>query len=105
MTYWLMKSEPEAFSIDDLRRKGQSAWDGVRNFQARKNLRAMRAGDRAFFYHSSAKPTAIVGEMEIVREAHPDPTQFDPASPYFDSHASPAAPRWDQVEVRFLKVF
>ncbi len=91
MAYWLMKSEPDVFSIDDLSRENVAGWDGVRNYQARKNLRAMRRGDLAFFYHSSAKPKAIVGLMEVVREAYPDMSAKDPG--------------WDKVDVRFLKKF
>ncbi len=91
MAYWLMKSEPDVFSVEDLRRKGVAGWDGVRNYQARNNLRAMRKGDRAFFYHSSAFPPAIAGEMEIVREAYPDKTADRPG--------------WDQVDVKFVKAF
>src|SRR5579862_4313259 len=91
MTYWLMKSEPDVFSIDDLRRKNVAGWDGVRNYQARNNLRAMRKGDFALFYHSSAKPTAIVGLMEVVREAYPDPKAANDG--------------WVQVDVKFVKVF
>ena len=91
MAYWLMKSEPDVFSVEDLRRKGVAGWDGVRNYQARKNLRAMRKGDVAFFYHSSTEPTAIVGMMEIVREAYPDSTAEKPG--------------WDQVDVKFIKTF
>lgn len=102
---WLMKSEPDVFSIDDLRRKGTSGWDGVRNYQARNFLRAMRRGDRAFFYHSNSKPPALVGLMEVVREAYPDPTQFDRKSDYFEPAATPQKPRWDQVDVKFVKKF
>lgn len=86
-----MKSEPDVFSIEDLRREGVAGWDGVRNYQARNYLRAMRKGDLAFFYHSSAKPTAIVGLMEIVREAYPDTTTKEPG--------------WLRVDVRFMKRF
>jgi len=86
-----MKSEPDVFSIEDLRREGVAGWDGVRNYQARNNLRAMRRGDLVFFYHSSAKPTAIVGLMEVVREAYPD--------------SSADKPGWDKVDVRFVKAF
>ncbi len=93
MNHWLMKSEPEAFSISDLRLKGTAGWDGVRNYQARNYLRAMRKGDLALFYHSNARPPAAVGIMEIAREAYPDPTSPEDAS------------RWSQVDVRFLKEF
>ena len=103
MAYWLMKSEPTTYSIDDLERAGTDAWDGVRNHQARNHLRAMRRGDRAFFYHSSCPQPAVVGVMEIVREAYPDPTAFDPRSPYHDPRSTPEAPRWYAVDVRFVE--
>ncbi len=105
MKYWLMKSEPEAFSIEDLKRDDVAGWDGVRNYQARNFLRAMRKSDPALFYHSKAKPSAIVGVMEIVREAYPDPTQFDSKNEHYDPDSRPNAPRWVQVDVRFLKAF
>jgi predicted RNA-binding protein with PUA-like domain len=105
MRHWLMKSEPDVFSIDDLSAKGAAGWDGVRNYQARNFLRAMHRGDQAFFYHSSTKSPAIVGIVEIVREAYPDPTQFDPAEEAFDAASTRDHPRWDQVDVRFLKRF
>jgi predicted RNA-binding protein with PUA-like domain len=91
MAYWLMKSEPDTFSIENLRQKKVAGWDGVRNYQARNNLRAMRIGDKVLFYHSSTIPTAIVGLMDIVREAYPDPTAKEPG--------------WVQVDVRYLKTF
>lgn len=100
-----MKSEPDVFSIEDLRKKRRAAWDGVRNYQARNFLRAMRSKDQAFFYHSSTQPAAIVGRMTIVREAYPDPSQFDRKSPYFDSGSTPKVPRWDQVDVQFEEQF
>lgn len=103
MNYWLMKSEPDVFSIDDLRKRGAAGWDGVRNYQARNFMRAMRRGDPAFFYHSNAHPPSVVGVMEILREAHPDPTQFDPAHSGYDPGASRERPRWDQVEVQFRR--
>jgi predicted RNA-binding protein with PUA-like domain len=105
MHYWLMKSEPEAFSIEDLRKQKVAGWDGVRNYQARNYLRYMRKGDLALFYHSSAKPSAIAGVAEIVREAYPDPTQFDPKSVHYDPASTPGSARWDQVDVRFVKAF
>jgi predicted RNA-binding protein with PUA-like domain len=77
----------------------------VRNYSARNFMRAMRLGDRAFFYHSSVVPPLIAGLMEIVREAYPDPSQFDPKSPYYDAASTKAAPRWDQVDVKFRKVY
>ena len=107
MNYWLLKSEPGNFSLDDLRARPQQRepWDGVRNFQARNFMRQMRTGDQAFFYHSNAKPSGIVGVVEIVGEARPDPTQFDPESRYFDAKATVDAPRWDLVEVKFVRAF
>jgi len=103
MAFWLMKSEPSVFSIDDLAARRTSLWDGVRNYQARNFLRAMRAGDEAFFYHSSCPAPGIAGRMTIVRPAYPDPTQFDPDSPYHDPKSSAAAPRWDSVDVAFAE--
>ena len=90
MHYWLMKSEPDTFSIDDLACKaGQTEhWDGVRNYQARNFMRAMNAGDRAFFYHSNCAEPGIVGIVEIVRTAYPDPSAFDRKSPYYDPKSS-----------------
>ena len=107
MNYWLLKSEPGNFSLDDLRARPEQRepWDGVRNFQARNFMRQMRTGDQAFFYHSNARPSGIVGIVEIVRAAYPDPTQFDPASRYFDAKATVDAPRWDLVEVKFVCAF
>lgn len=105
MAYWLMKSEPSAYSIEDLQREGVGTWEGVRNFQARNNLRAMRLGEQAFFYHSSTDPPGIAGVCEIAREAYPDDTQFDPASDYFDPRATPDKPRWYRPDVRFVRRF
>ena len=105
MSYWLMKSEPETFSLDDLRRKGVAGWDGVRNYQARNFMRAMRKRDLAFFYHSHGKPNAVVGITEIVREAYPDPTQFDPKGDHYEPASTRDAPRWDQVDVKFVRAF
>jgi predicted RNA-binding protein with PUA-like domain len=105
MAYWLMKSEPDVFSIDDLKRKGVAGWDGVRNYQARNFMRAMKTGDQVLFYHSSTKPSAIVGIMEIVKEAYPDPTQFDPKNDHYDSDSLPENPRWSQVDVKYVRTF
>ena len=107
MNYWLLKSEPGNFSLDDLRARPQQRepWDGVRNFQARNFMRQMRTGDQAFFYHSNAKPSGIVGVVEIVGEARPAPPPFDPESRYFDAKASVDAPRWDLVIVQFVRAF
>ncbi|MCC2639201.1 MAG: RNA-binding protein [Moraxellaceae bacterium] len=105
MAYWLLKSEPSVFSIDDLEQRGISLWDGVRNYQARNFLRAMQAGDEAFFYHSSCPEPGIAGIMTVARAAHPDPTQFNPDSPYHDPKSSPDAPRWDGIDVCFSEKF
>lgn len=102
--YWLMKSEPEAFSIDDLKRKRREAWDGVRNYQARNFMRDdMRPGDHVFFYHSNCAQPGIVGIAEVATDAYPDPTQFDPGSPYFDSASTRGNPRWMLVDVKFVR--
>jgi len=108
MNYWLMKSEPSVFGIDDLaaRPKKTEPWDGVRNYQARNMMRDdMRRGDRVFFYHSNCDPPGIVGIMEVVREGYPDPTQFDPESKYHDPKSDPDDPRWYLVDVRLKKRF
>ena len=103
--YWLLKSEPESYSIDDLQREGVASWDGVRNYAARNHLMSMKLGDLGFFYHSSADPPGVVGICEVVREAYPDHTQFDPESKYFDAKASPDRPRWFMPDVRFVGKF
>ena len=106
MNHWLMKSEPDVFSIDDLAGRRQEPWDGVRNYQARNFMRDdMRVGDLVFFYHSNCKEPGIVGIAEVASEAYPDPTQFDPDSKYFDPASSRAAPRWMLVDVKFVKKF
>lgn len=102
MAYWLLKSEPDAFSIDDLERVKVEPWNGVRNWSARNNLRAMAVGDLGFFYHSSCTPPGVAGIVRIVREAYPDETQFDPASKYFDPRAKPEKPRWYNPDVGFV---
>jgi len=97
-----MKSEPDAYSIDDLERDGREPWDGIRNYQVRNMFRDdMKVGDRAFFYHSSCKVPAVVGIMTIASEAYPDPTQFDPDSRYYDPKSDPDDPRWLLVDVSF----
>ena len=100
---WLMKSEPVKYSFDDLVRDGRTMWDGVRNNQAALYLKAMKVGDRAFFYHSSANPPAVVGIVEIVREAYPDPTAWDPNDDHHDPRASPDNPLWSMVDVRLVE--
>jgi predicted RNA-binding protein with PUA-like domain len=106
MRYWLMKSEPDEFSIDDLAAaKGRTTpWFGVRNYQARNFMRdQMRVGDRAFFYHSSCPEPGIAGVAEVSAQAYPDATQFDKKSPYFDPKATRDAPRWFNVDVTFVE--
>lgn len=108
MAYWLMKSEPEEFSIDDLRRRpGRTEpWDGVRNYQARNMMRdEMRRGDQVFFYHSNCETPGIAGIAKIVREGHPDPTAFDPRDKHFDPKSDPDNPRWYLVDVQFVRKF
>ena len=106
MQYWLMKSEPEEFGIDDLERADGSTecWDGVRNYQARNMMRdQMKKGDLAFFYHSNCATPGIAGVMEIVREGYPDATAFDPEDKHYDPKSDPADPRWFLVDVRFVR--
>lgn len=104
--YWLMKSEPGSYSIDDLRRDGSTAWEGVRNYQARNFMRdEMRVGDGVLFYHSNASPPGVAGIARVVREGYPDPTARDPDSRYFDEKASEEDPRWFMVEIEFVEKF
>jgi len=105
MAYWLMKSEPEAYSIDDLAREGSTLWDGIRNYQARNFMRSMATGDRAFFYHSNATPPGIVGLMEVIETGLVDPSQFEPQSKYFDPASNPEQPRWDCARLGYLGRF
>lgn len=104
--YWLMKSEPSCFSIDDLQASPNqtSCWDGVRNYQARNFMRdAMRIHDKVFFYHSNCTPPGIVGIAEVISEPYPDYTAFDPTSEHPDSKSTPDNPRWFMVDIRFIK--
>jgi predicted RNA-binding protein with PUA-like domain len=103
VAYWLAKSEPDVYSIDDLARDGTTGWEGVRNFQARNYLRAMKAGDRVLFYHSNAEPLAVVGVAEVAREAYPDPFQFEKGHAYEDPTSKPEDPRWSTVDLRFVE--
>ncbi|BBO19425.1 MAG: hypothetical protein AMXMBFR31_00310 [Candidatus Desulfobacillus denitrificans] len=104
MRYWLMKSEPEAYGIDDLVRDKVTAWWGVRNYQARNFMRdQMRLGDRGFFYHSNCAEPGIVGIVEVAKLAYPDATQFDRKHKYFDPKSSPDNPRWLNVDVKLVK--
>lgn len=103
---WLVKTEPDVYSIDDLKKDRTTGWDGVRNYQARNFMRDdMRKGDEVLVYHSNADPPAIVGLAVVSREGHPDPTALDPDDPHFDPKSDPAAPRWIQVELRFKRKF
>ena len=99
-----MKSEPDAYSIDDLERDGREGWDGIRNYQARNMMRDdMRIGDEVFFYHSNCKEPGIVGLAKVASEPYPDPTQFDPESRYYDPKSSEEDPRWILVDVEFVR--
>ncbi|MBS0515564.1 MAG: EVE domain-containing protein [Proteobacteria bacterium] len=100
-----MKSEPDEFSIDDLRARKIEPWSGVRNYQARNHMRAMRKGDGVLFYHSSCEVPGVVGIATVATEAYPDPTQFDPKSDYFDAKSPCAEPRWSLVDVKFKRKF
>jgi predicted RNA-binding protein with PUA-like domain len=103
--YWLMKSEPSVFSLADLESLGRTHWDGVRNYQARNYMKSMRVGDLVLFYHSNADPTGVAGVARVAREAHPDFTARDPASPYFDPKATQQNPLWEMVDVEFVERF
>ncbi|HSG08376.1 MAG TPA: EVE domain-containing protein [Longimicrobiales bacterium] len=100
--YWLMKSEPDVYSLDDLERDGSTHWDGVRNYMARNNMRAMKVGDEILYYHSNAKPPGVVGIARVCREAYPDPSQFDKKSRYFDAKSKKEDPRWSLVDVEYV---
>jgi predicted RNA-binding protein with PUA-like domain len=107
MNHWLIKSEPDVFSIHDLAktRKRTTHWEGVRNYQARNFLRAMKQGDLALYYHSNAEPSAVAGIVEVVREAYPDTSAWDPRSDYHDPKASPDNPIWSMVDVKLVEIF
>ncbi|MEQ1681644.1 MAG: EVE domain-containing protein [Nitrospira sp.] len=105
--YWLMKSEPTTFSIDDLIRSPNHAtyWDGVRNYQARNFMRSMAVGDHVLFYHSNTDPPAVVGIAEVVKTAYPDSTQFDKKDKHYDPASKPSEPRWDMVDIKYVRKF
>jgi predicted RNA-binding protein with PUA-like domain len=105
MARWLFKSEPDVFGIDRLEREGRTEWSGVRNWQARNNMLAMKTGELGFFYHSSCKPPGIAGICRVVREGYPDFTQFDAKSEYYDPTSRPEKPKWRMVDVEFVKRF
>ncbi len=103
--YWLMKTEPDVFSLETLKAKGVAPWDGVRNFQARNHMRAMSVGDVVFVHHSNASPSGIAGLGIVARTAYPDHTAWDPASHYFDPKSTPEKPRWSMVDVAYHATF
>ncbi len=105
MNYWLIKSEPETYSILHLKQDRQTVWDGVRNYQARNFLRQMQQGDKAFFYHSNTKIPGIVGLISIAKPQVVDPSQFDPESKYYDPKSTPETPRWQTVVIEFVEAF
>ncbi len=105
INYWLMKSEPDAYSINELQNEQATLWDGILKYQARNFMRSMKIGDQAFFYHSNTKPPGIVGLMEIIETNLIDPSQFDKSSKYFDSKSKRNNPRWDCVKTRYICEF
>ncbi len=105
-SYWLMKSEPDVYSIDDLKKDGETYWDGVRNYQARNFMRdKMKKGDGVLFYHSNAKPPGVVGTAKVVKESYPDHTAFDREDNHYDPKSDPSNPRWFMVDVEFESKF
>ena len=105
MKHWLMKTEPDCFSIDHLRKAGTEPWTGVRNYQARNFMRQMQPGDQVFFYHSSTAVPGIAGLATVATLPYPDPTQFNRKSPYYDPKTTREQPRWEMVDVRFERKF
>jgi predicted RNA-binding protein with PUA-like domain len=105
VSYWLMKTEPDVYSIDTLAKAKRGSWDGVRNFQARNHMRAMHVGDLVLFYHSSCEPPGVAGVARVCREAYPDHTQFDPKDHHYDPKSKPEDPRWSMVDVEFVEKF
>ena len=106
MKHWLFKTEPDTYSIDDLKREGRCGWEGIRNYQARNRLRdEVRKGDTVLIYHSSCAVPAVVGLAEVIGDARPDPSQFDPESPYYDPKSPDDAPRWLLVDLRWVETF
>jgi predicted RNA-binding protein with PUA-like domain len=106
MNFWLMKTEPNVYSIDDLKAEKQGCWEGVRNYQARNIMRDdMKVEDLVLFYHSNAKPPGVIGIARVAREGYPDHFQFDKKSKYFDKKADPKNPRWIMVDVSYVETF
>ncbi len=104
-TYWLMKSEPDVYGIDHLKKEKSACWDGVRNFKARNYMKEMTVGDGVFFYHSNADPKGIVGLARVCKEAYPDHTQFDKKSKYYERRATKEKPYWYMVDIEFVEKF
>ena len=100
--YWLMKSEPDVYSIDDLERDGSTCWEGVRNYKARNNMMAMEVGDDVLYYHSNAKPPGVVGLARVCRKAYPDHYAFEKGHKYFDAKSDAEKPRWFMVDVEYV---
>ena len=105
MQYWLIKSEPDCYSIDDFKKDKKTSWSGVRNYQARNFMKAMKKGDLALFYHSSAEPKAVVGVAKVVKEAHPDTTALNKKDDHYDPKATKANPIWYMVDFGFVEKF
>ena len=105
LKYWLMKTEPDCFSIDDLAREKTTSWEGVRNYQARNFMRDMGVGDGVLFYHSNVDPPAVVGTAIVIRAAYPDHTAFDPSDKHYDPSSTPNTPRWEMVDIRIKRKF
>jgi predicted RNA-binding protein with PUA-like domain len=105
MKYWLVKSEADCYSIDDLRRDTKTEWTGIRNYQARNFLKEMKKGDMVLFYHSSGKANGIYGEVKVIRDAEPDPTQFDVKDGHFDPKATKEKPIWFSPQLAFVKKY
>lgn len=105
MKYWLLKSEPNTYSISDLERDGETSWEGVRNYSARNNMRAMEVGDLGLFYHSNANPPGVAGICKIKREAYPDHYAWNTRSKYYDEKSPKEKPRWFMVDVQYVKSF
>lgn len=103
--YWLLKSEPDAYSIDTLKSDKKTPWNGIRNYQARNNILAMKVGDQCLFYHSSTEVKGVYGIARVASKPYPDPAQFDKRSHYYDSKSTPEKPRWWTVDVAFVKKF
>jgi predicted RNA-binding protein with PUA-like domain len=100
--YWLMKSEPDVYSIEDLERDGSTSWEGVRNYRARNNMKSMKVGDAVLYYHSNAKPPGVVGVARVCAEAYPDHHAFDRKHKYFDAKSDPQNPTWFMVDIEFV---